>query len=155
MKLFASTVQAFPSLKVNLTQEKKKRYWKGRRCLGVLAKLAQSKWEKVPGLSAPKKFTLKKKKRLFKKLLRLKFSANTELSRLLLSTGNVALVEQCRGALRRELILQKDPERWGGVCKQAPAGMWDIYGDNVMGKLLEHIRYKDNVMSKWLNQLLQ
>ena len=125
------------------TARGKRKWWKERmnEKIGIIAKLPQKNWKKA-GLKSPlsKKMSMQDKLSLFKRIQRSKYSRNPALKANLLATGDSYLLEFCKGAKRRELILGQGPERWGGLAEQQPDRRWYVYGDNNMGKILMEVR---------------
>lgn len=113
---------------------KSQSYWRGLNCC-ILPKLAQNNPKKF-GLPPPVKLSMAEKNAVFRALHKQKFAEGSKLARVLLKTGNITLLEQCRGALKRELSDRKPPERWGGLAKATPDNRKEIVGCNVMGKML-------------------
>ena len=113
---------------------KSQTYWIDLNCC-ILPKLAQNNHKKF-GLLPPVKLTMAEKNAVFRALHKQKFAEGSYLARVLLETGNITLLEQCRGALQRELSDRKPPERWGGLVKDTPDNQKEIVGCNVMGKML-------------------
>ena len=115
--------------------ERKIKYWKSRRCVGIVPKMASNpKNVKKLGLTfAENEFTRKECFLIFRNLLLLKFTNNVNLKDILLSTEDNILVEFSRHAKSkhdRGII-----EKWGGVVVD------DVfYGKNWMGLMMMETR---------------
>lgn len=116
----------------------KVKFWKKKKMVGIIAKLAQGNPKKA-GLGQVRRMDMATKRALFMRILLSKYRSNPQLKARLLETGDRYLLEFCRGARVREQK-GKEPERWGGLAELRESGQWYLYGDNVMGELMMETR---------------
>lgn len=121
--------------------EKKIEYWYKKKNIGIIAKLAQSRGHELRltnSKTAPK--TKDKKFEVFREILRSKYTLNSDLREVLLSTKGKNLIEFSRSAKRREEKGQ-DPERWAGYFDTQTGRQ---FGQNWMGEL--HMQIRDEFL---------
>lgn len=117
---------------------KKLEHWSKKKNVGIVPKMAANKkYAKRLRFKFKHSMDYSREKlrpdlerRVWNKLLRLKFQQNEPHRRALLSTGMRKLVEFDRGAARNK------GTHWGGLVD--PDG--NLHGENVMGRYLEEVR---------------
>ena len=110
---------------------KTERYW-GTERIGAVAKFYSKHVRKSRPDAA--QLTMDAKLEIWMRILRAKF-VDPHLRRFLISTGESYLLEFCKGAVKRQLAPDAEPERWGGWHYEGR-----VWGCNHMGRLLMRVR---------------
>ena len=126
---------------------KTERYW-GTERIGAVARFYGSHVRKSRPEGASQ-LTMDAKLEIWMRILRAKF-ADPHLRRFLISTGDAYLLEFCKGAVKRQLAPDAEPERWGGWHYEGR-----VWGCNHMGRLLMRVRTElcDSVVIEGANPL--
>lgn len=117
--------------KVPALAAKKEEYWKKKRNIGILAKLAINRTKEEHKVA----MTSEEAHDAFYRILWAKFTQNEDLKCVLLDTGDAYLFEFDKSATRLDQAIPPRRVRWGAQVVDNV-----VVGDNQMGALLMEIR---------------
>ena len=115
--------------KDNDVAQKKREYWKKKKNIGILAKMAIGKNKDKMHMTSEEAY------KVFHEILLAKFNQNENLKQLLLDTGDAYLFEFDRSARRLDQLNPPRRVRWGAMIVEGV-----VIGHNQMGALLMKVR---------------